>query len=256
MSVNDPLGSSVDSVMARHPRLVFPGIALHVSHRGNNRQDCFHQDNDRLVYLSILKDLSRLRQCALHAYCLMTNHIHLLLTPQDDTGCSLMMRDLARRYASYFNRRYSRTGQLWEGRFRSCLVDSARYVLGCYRYIEQNPVRARMVASPSAHPWSSYAGNVGTRVDPLLTAHAEYLAIANDDAPRRRAYLDLLSVSESADMLTALRDATEAGFPLVGDELKARLESEGARLEPDRPGPRMESGASPGDAAQLDLLTE
>ena len=234
--------------MAKHPRLIVPGVALHVHHRGNNRQDCFYQDKDRLVYLSILRDLSKLRGCALHAYCLMTNHIHVLLTPKDETGCSLMMRDLARRYSIYFNRRYSRTGQLWEGRFRSCLVDSARYVLGCYRYIELNPVRAHMVSSPGDYAWSSYAGNAGMRDDALLAPHAEYAAIT------RGAYRELVSGDDS-ETVKAIRDATEAGFALIGDELKARLESHGARLERDRPGPRAEA---PRDSAseQLDLLTE
>ena len=167
--------------MARHPRLIVPGVAMHVRQRGNNRQDVFFQDNDRLVYLSILRDLARLRQCALHAYCLMTNHIHLLVTPADEEGPSLMMRDLARCYASYFNRRYSRTGQLWEGRFRSCLVDSAAYVIGCCRYIELNPVRAHMVSSPAEHAWSSYAGNAALHPDPLLTPHEEYVALGRHD---------------------------------------------------------------------------
>ena len=234
--------------MARHPRLIVPGVALHVHHRGNNRQDCFYQDNDRLVYLSILRDLSKLRGCALHAYCLMTNHIHALLTPQDDTGCSLMMRDLARRYAAYFNARYSRTGQLWEGRFRSCLVDSARYVLGCYRYIELNPLRAHMVSAAAEYPWSSYAGNAGLRDDALLTPHAEYLAVTRAD------YRDLVSAGD-VDTTKAIREATEAGFALVGDELKVRLESQGARLERYRPGPRADAPAE-SCAGQLDLLTE
>jgi len=238
--------------MARHPRLIVPGVALHVHHRGNNRQDCFYQDNDRLVYLSILRDLSRLRKCALHAYCLMTNHIHALLTPQDEIGVSLMMRDLARRYASYFNGRYSRTGQLWEGRFRSCLVDSARYVLGCHRYIELNPVRAHMVAAPAEYPWSSYAGNAGMRNDALLTPHAEYLAIAGD-ARRAYAYQEF-ATADDAETVRAIRHATESGFALVGDELKARLESQGARLERERPGPRAEANDA-GASAQLDLLT-
>jgi len=239
--------------MARHPRLVVPGVALHVHHRGNNRQDCFYQDNDRLVYLSILRDLSKLRRCALHAYCLMTNHIHVLLTPEDETGCSLMMRDLAWRYASYFNARYSRTGQLWEGRFRSCLVDSARYVLGCHRYIELNPVRAHMVATPAEYPWSSYAGNAGIRHDALLTPHAEYLAIAGE-AQRARAYQEF-AAADDPEAVKAIRDATESGFALLGNDLKARLESQGARLERDKPGPRPVATNEAG-TEQLDLLTE
>jgi putative transposase len=243
--------------MARHPRLVVPGVAMHVHHRGNNRQDVFFQENDRLVYLAILRDLSRLRQCALHAYCLMTNHVHLLLTPADEAGCSLMMRDLARCYASYFNKRYSRTGQLWEGRFRSCLVDSGRYVLGCYRYIELNPVRAGMVAAPDAYPWSSYFGNIAARMDPLITPHAEYLALGLAEASRVVAYHALVRDREDPEIVAAMRESTETGFPLVGEKLKAELESQGFRTGRERPGPPAGMDANDTPAGeQLDLLTE
>ena len=230
---------------------------MHVRQRGNNRQDCFFQDNDRLVYLAILRDLLKLRQCALHAYCLMTNHVHLLITPTDEGGCSLLMRDLARCYASYFNRRYSRTGQLWEGRFRSCLVDSSAYVLGCYRYIELNPVRAGMVASASGYPWSSYAGNVGARVDPLLTRHVEYEALALDDTVRLRTYAELVQCPEDAQLVCAMREATETGIPLVGEKLRSKLEAEGMRIERARSGPYAEPTMdSPSSEQQLELLTK
>ena len=115
--------------MGRHARLVVPEVALHAVQRGNNRQDCFHHDNDRLVYLSLLKDAARLRQCAIHAYCLMTNHVHLLFTPPQEKACSLMMRDLGREYAAYFNRRYARTGSLWERPFKSCPLGHHTYLL-------------------------------------------------------------------------------------------------------------------------------
>jgi REP element-mobilizing transposase RayT len=140
--VNRQLAESVAVSMGRHARLVVPHVALHIYQRGNNHQDCFLRRSDYLIYLAILRDVCRTRPCALHAYCLMTNHVHLLLTPEDAGVCARMMRDLAGRYASYFNRRYGRTGTLWEGRFGSCLVDSARYVPGCYRYVERNPVKA------------------------------------------------------------------------------------------------------------------
>jgi putative transposase len=244
--------------MARHPRLIFPDIALHIVQRGNNKQDCFFQDNDRLVYLCIPRDLARLRQCAIHAYCLMTNHVHMLITPPGAIACSLLMRDLLRCYAAYFNRRYSRTGSLWQRPFRSCLVDSADYVLGCYRYIERNPVRAKMVMAPTHHPWSSYAGNTGARIDPLLTAHAEYVALSSHEAARRRAYAELLGAGDDPTFLRTVREATEAGYPLVSEALKAKLEAGGARLEAGRPGPRLQSENSEegGAANQLDLLTE
>src|SRR3954464_288959 len=160
--------------MARQPRLIVPDVALHIVQRGVDRQDCFSEETDRVVYLSLLRELCEETRCAVHAYCLMTNHVHLLLTPAAPDGPSVLRRKVGQRYVPYFNRRYSRTGTLWEGRFKSCLVDSPRYVLGCYRYIERNPVEARMVATPISYRWSSYAGNAGLADDQLLTPHVEY----------------------------------------------------------------------------------
>ena len=241
--------------MGRYARLVVPDVALHVVQRGNNRQDCFLHHNDRLVYLSLLRDGVAFRHCALHAYCLMTNHIHLLITPGDEEACSLMMRDLGRDYAAYFNRTYERTGSLWERPFKSCLVDSADYVLACYRYIERNPVRAHMVEHPRAYPWSSYAGNAFRRVDGLLTPHPEFLALAFDPAVRRNAYEQLLGESEDAEFLDEMREATQAGYPLVGERLKSELEKQGVRFKAGRPGPHedpsIDDGANP---AQLALI--
>ena len=154
-----------------------PEVALHIYQRGNNRQDCFRRRNDYLVYLAILRDLCGTRPCALHAYCLMTNHVHLLMTPQDAGVCARLMRDLSGCYASYFNRSYGRTGTLWEGRFASCLVESALYVLGCYRYIELNPVRACMVQQPSQYRWSSHCANVLGEQDNIVRAHPAFLAL-------------------------------------------------------------------------------
>lgn len=158
--------------MARQPRLVVPDIALHIVQRGVDRKDCFREDTDRLVYLTLLRDFSAATGCSIHAYCLMTNHVHLLLTPTDASGPATLMYRIGQRYVPYFNRRYGRTGTLWEGRFKSCLVDSARYVLGCYRYIELNPIEAGMVAAPASYPWSSYCGNAGI-VETSSSAHTQ-----------------------------------------------------------------------------------
>ena len=224
--------------MARLGRLVVPGVAMHVRQRGVNRQDCFVDDTDRLVFLSQLRNLAASTACALHAYCLMTNHVHLLLTPSEEEGCSTLMHDLGRRYVPYFNRRHGRTGTLWEGRFRSCLVDSARYVLACYRYIEDNPVEAKMVSTACAYPWSSYAGNAGILENNLLTPHAEYLALAEGKQARHEAHRALFDGAPDAAFVAALREATEGGCALVGDELKSRLIAEGYRVEPSKPGPK------------------
>ena len=241
--------------MGRYARLVVPDVALHVVQRGNNRQNCFRQDNDRLVYLSLLKDALALRHCALHAYCLMTNHVHLLFSPRDETGCSLVMRDLGRDYAAYFNRRYERTGSLWERPFKSCLVDSADYVLACYRYIERNPVRARMVDHPAAYPWSSYLVNASVRDDPMLTPHPEHVALAVDPVARKSAYEVMLAEADDDAFLADMREATHSGYPMVGDRLKSDLEKQGVRFERRKPGPRGESAASGEDSsAQLALI--
>ncbi len=233
--------------MARHPRLILPGVALHIYQRGNDRKATFREDSDRLVYLSNLGELCKRWECALHAYCLMTNHVHLLLTPADEDGPACVMRDLGRRYVRYFNERHGRTGSLWEGRFYSCLLDSARYVLGCQRYIDLNPVRAGMVSSPGGYRWSSYAGNSGARKDSLLTPHAEYLAMSSDESMRHAAYAALCREAEGPEFLAGMRDATFGGLPLVGEELKSRLEAMGFRLERAKPGRRPEptSAAEP-----------
>ena len=167
-----------------------------------------------------------------------------------------MMRDLGRRYAAYFNRRYEKMGALWQHPFRSCLVDSAEYVITCYRYIERNPVRAQMVARPEQYPWSSYAGNAGLRSDELLTPHPEYLALGLDDTSRPRLYRDVVNDEDRAESLKNMREATDAGFPLVGPRLKAQLEEIGVRFERAAPGPRAQPSVAEPIAGQLAFPTE
>lgn len=236
--------------MARQPRLVVADIALHIVQRGVDREDCFRQDADRLVYLALLRDLCAATQCALNAYCLMTNHVHLLLTPGAPQAPATLMRKLGQRYVPYFNRRYGRTGTLWEGRYKSCLVDSARYVLGCHRYIERNPVRAGMVAAPAAYAWSSHGGNIGLVDNKLLTSHVEYLALASEPASRHASYRELFDVADDAALLKAIRDATHGGYPLVGEALKSQLAK---RVE--RPLERRKPGPQPAATAGQDTIT-
>jgi putative transposase len=234
--------------MARHPRLVVPGVALHIVQRGVDRRDCFAHESDYLVYLSNLAELVRHKGCALHAYCLMTNHVHLLLTPPDAPSCATLMRDLGQRYVAYFNKRHGRTGTLWEGRFRSCLVDSSRYVIACYRYIESNPLRAGMVASSHQYQWSSYASNTGARIDASLTSHPEYLALGDDAVSRFRAYAGLFEHDDQTGFVADIRDATNSGYAtLIGEELRSRLESvTGRPLERRKPGPKGERDEASG----------
>jgi len=142
--------------MPRRARLVAPGIPLHIIQRGNNRQACFFHDDDYSLYLDWLLDYSELAGCTMHAYVLMTNHVHLLLTPGTKESAGLLMKRLGQRYVQYVNRTYRRSGTLWEGRFRSCIAQEDIYLLICQRYIELNPVRAGMVRYPADYRWSSY----------------------------------------------------------------------------------------------------
>jgi putative transposase len=223
--------------MPRPSRLILPGVAVHVIQRGNNRIACFRQESDYLMYLAHLRQLSEKYDCAVHAYCLMTNHVHLLLTPGAAGACTGLMRDLGQRYVQYFNRRHERTGTLWEGRFRSCIAESAHYVLGCYRYIELNPVRAGMVDHPTGYLWSSYAVNSGMRADPLVSPHAEFLALAAHPDPRHAAYRGLFEQRFEAELQKAIREATNGGYPLASDTFKnVVLAPLGWRIEPGKAG--------------------
>jgi len=212
---------------------------VHIVQRGHNRRDCFLHETDYLVYLANLRELSAEKGCALHAYCLMTNHVHLLVTPSSPQGCAFLMRNLGQRYVQYFNRRHMRRGTLWEGRYRSCLVDTASYVVATHLYVERNPVRAGMVASVPEYPWSSYRGNAGLSTNGILTPHAEYLALGLDEASRHAAYQGLFAGAEDTAFLAAIRDATNGGYALVGESLKSTLPAEvQGRLARKPPGPR------------------
>ena len=144
--------------MPRPNRLNIAGLPQHVTQRGNNRQDCFIDTLDYDQYLALLGNACRKHSCEIHAFVLMTNHVHILMTPNTPDGASLVFRDLGRDYVRQFNKRHKRTGTLWEGRFKSSLVEEDNYLLACYRYIELNPVRARMVEDPSEYQWSSFEG--------------------------------------------------------------------------------------------------
>jgi len=228
--------------MSRPWRLILPGVALHIIQRGNNRSACFREDSDYLTYLAHLRHLSGKYGCHLHAYCLMTNHVHLLMTPENIAGCALLMRDLGRSYVRYFNRRHGRTGTLWEGRFRSCVAESPLYVLACYRYIELNPVRAGMVQHPEGYLWSSYAVNGGMRTDPMIEFHEDFVALAADSPSRHAAYRALCDEKLDEGIRDSIRNATNGGYPLASDSFKAVVIAPlGARTQRGKPGPKVES---------------
>jgi putative transposase len=159
--------------MARLNRLCPVGIPQHIVQRGNNRQVCFNGDEDMAAYANWLKEFSVKFQVDIHAWVFMTNHVHLLATPRIENGISKMMQSLGRQYVRYFNYTYKRSGTLWEGRFKSCVIQSADYLLKCYRYIELNPVRASMVNYPDEYRWSSYHANALGVESALCTPHDE-----------------------------------------------------------------------------------
>ena len=211
--------------MPRMPRPIVPGQPLHVIQRGNNRTACFHDRQDFAVYLRVLDEMSRRAGCAIHAYVLMTNHVHLLVTPQTARGPARMMQRIGRSYVRYFNERHGRTGTLWEGRYRSALVDSDRYFLACSRYIELNPVRAGIVTDPAVYGWSSFRCNATGRADPVITQHETYRALGSCAAERCAAYRTLFDTPLGSDSLDAIRGAAKRGTVLGTARCRARLES-------------------------------
>jgi putative transposase len=174
--------------MPRPPRLDLAGIPQHIVQRGVDRRPCFVLDVHYREYLRHLLDQAQAHGCDVHAYVLMCNHVHLLATPIETGGVGRLMQSLGRRYVGFFNVTMERTGTLWEGRFKSCLVESDAYLLHCYRYIELNPVRAGITDDPGGYQWSSYHRNGLGGSDPLVTPHAGYLALGLSDAERRAAY--------------------------------------------------------------------
>ena len=191
--------------MPRHPRIDVPGLPQHIVQRGIDRQACFFTDSDRLRYLADLRQIARELDCAIHAYVLMTNHVHLLATPRAAGDIGRMMQALGRRYVRAVNDRYGRTGSLWEGRFKACLVESDRYLLACQRYIELNPVRAALVADPGEYVWSSYRAHALGVPDPLLRSHATYEALATDPVARRDAWRRCVAADIAPGEVDAIR---------------------------------------------------
>ena len=225
--------------MPRRARLSLPGIPWHIIQRGNNRSACFYADEDYHLYLDILKEQAIKFDCKVHAYVLMTNHVHLLITPEKKNSVSLLMKNLGQRYVQYINRTYKRTGTFWEGRFRSCLTQSTDYVLSCYRYIELNPVRANMVKHPCSYPWSSYGVNAEAKESKLITPHDEYQALSQDGQTRRQVYRDLFKAHLDNDIIKDIRNSTNGNF-VLGDarfkeEVSAMLKRRVTPLKSGRP---------------------
>lgn len=218
--------------MARLPRYVIPGQPQHIIQRGNNRQTIFAAEADYQFFRDALVEASLKHGLTIHAYVWMTNHIHLLATPEFDDSISKVFQSVGRKYVQYFNFTYKRSGTLWEGRYRATVVDSEQYLLTLMRYIELNPVRAGMVAAPQDYPWSSYRRNAlgesGPNAD-WLSSHAEYSRLGRDDADRQEAYRALFATAIDRGDLMAIGDCTHKGWALGGERFRAEIEALGQR---------------------------
>ena len=209
--------------MPRQPRYFIPNIPQHVIARGIDRQAVFFQAQDYALYLAALREAAINSRCQVHAYVLMTNHVHLLVTPEQERSLPLMMQAMGRTYVQRLNARYQHTGALWEGRYKASLVQPDPHLLTCQRYIELNPVRAGMVAAPGEYPYSSYRHHALGKKDPLLTAHANYLGLHADRSARLKAYRDLFSDTLSESLLTRLRENTNACTVIGNDRFKEQI---------------------------------
>ena len=210
--------------MPRFARYCPPGIPQHIIQRGNNHQACYLAKVDCATYINCLKAASKKHLVQIHAWVLMTNHVHLLATPQSFEGISLMMQDIGRKYVRYFNTANERSGTLWEGRFKSSLVDSENYLLHCYRYIEMNPVRAGMVNHPAEYMWSSYQCNgLGHRTD-LISFHPLYLALGATEHERQIAYRELCNQPRTEKLIADIRQAINRELVLGSASFKEKME--------------------------------
>lgn len=215
--------------MARLPRLTVPGYPHHIIQRGNNRQAIFAGAEDYELLLSLIDEHARKQRVAVHAYVLMSNHFHLLATPETEEGIPQLMQAVGRRYVRNFNLRQGRTGTLWEGRYRSTLIQAERHLLACMVYMDLNPVRAGMVADPADYRWSSHQHYIGRRVDKLITPHPLYWELGNTPFARDEAYLDLVRTGISEQEKQALTESAMRGWALGEPDYVADLQRRTAR---------------------------
>ncbi len=211
--------------MARWSRLVATEFPLHVTHRGHNRETVFHDEHDFARYREILLSSSARAGCEIHAYALMTNHVHLLLSTDTRLGAAQLFRRIGSTFVRYWNKRHRRSGTLWDGRFRSSVVDTDAYFLACCRYIDHNPVRAGMVEDPACYGWSSYRRLACGHDDRLVTPHAAYLALGTTSHERETAYREYCDWSEQGAAIRVIRHATRGGAAAGSSQFHARLET-------------------------------
>lgn len=231
--------------MPRKPRFYLPGVPAHVIQRGNNRQAVFFCEEDYRAYLTWLWDGADKCGCSVHAYVLMTNHVHLLVSPDEKESISQLIQYVGRNYVTYVNRRYGRSGTLWEGRHKGSLVQASDYLLACYRYIELNPVRAGMVEVPGEYAWSSYRKNAFGEDAGRLAPHDRYLALGKGAADRQQAYRGLFGAALASEQLHAFRSAAQTGTPLDNDRFRKEIETTlGQRIGQARRGRPLSDSAS------------
>jgi putative transposase len=210
--------------MARQPRLVLPHEPHHIIQRGNDNQVIFRDDEDHRRFLECLRESAKFYRVAIHAYVLMPNHLHLLATPSDEDGLAAMMQKVGRLYVPWFNNKHGRSGTLFQGRFRTSVIDPDAYFLACIRYIELNPLRNQLAFDPLDYPWSSYAHHAGVRPDPLITDHAKYWELGNTPFQREAAYIELAQQGMSGQELDAINAAVLKGAPLGSHAFMLELE--------------------------------
>ena len=242
--------------MPRRPRIHLDGVPLHIVQRGHNREPCFFGEEDYHAYLYWLGEALRKEACALHAYALMTNHVHVLVTPERADSIPRIIIALGRRYVQYINKTYRRTGTLWDSRDKSSLIHAETYLLSCQRYIELNPVRAAMVDDPAHYLWTSYRHNGLGQADPSITPHPLYLALGRGDKTRQAAYRHLFRAELDKEAFNDIRLALNQNQPLGNSRFYAKVEAmTGQRREPKprgRPRKRRDE-SSPVDGGQGEL---
>jgi REP-associated tyrosine transposase len=223
--------------MARLPRYFIPEQPQHIIQRGNNREPIFAADEDYQFYLECLLQASKEHGLDIHAYVLMTNHIHLLATPSFESSIPKTFQSIGRRYVQYFNHTYNRTGTLWEGRYKATIIDSEQYLLNCSRYIELNPVRADMVEHCKHYPWSSYHRNALGVDDELIKPHDLYSQLGKDAVEQQINYRNLFTCHLSKELLNDIREATNKGWALGNETFLAKVEVlNDRRLKPRKAG--------------------
>lgn len=235
--------------MPRRPRIKLAGIPQHLVQRGVNREACFFADEDYHCYLHWLKEAAADWHCTIHAYVLMTNHVHLLLTPETPEGPAKLMQSIGRRYVQYINHSYKRSGTLWEGRFKSSAVQAEAYLLACMRYIELNPVRANMVQDPAQYHWSSYRHNGLGQPDERITPHSLYTSLGSNTITQQSAYRALfrsqMDDTAIADIRLALAQNQPLGNSRFSDTLCAAAGIRRTQAQRGRPASKTDDTSTP-----------